>query len=162
MGVTVTFNYAQWLQLFPSFSYITQPQAQEYFNLATQVHRNDGGGPVTLASTQTNLLNLVTAHIASLLAPPPDNPGGPPARDAAVVGRITSASEGSVSVSTENSFPPGSSQWWQQTQYGAMYWQMSRVFRTARYLKGRPRVMNPFGFGTFANFPQFWNGSNNN
>lgn len=138
----VTFNYAGWVQLFPNFAYISESQAQLYFGVATQLHRNDGGGPVTDAQTQTNLLNLLTAHIAQLFAPAPNGQAG---RDASIVGRITNASEGSVSVATEMPMPSNpSSAWFLQTQYGALYWTASAPFRTMRYMPGLPRPMNPW------------------
>lgn len=142
MGVIVTFDYPTWVQLFPNFAYITQPQAQLYFGIATQLHRNDGGGPVTDNQTQSNLLNLLTAHIAQLFAPAPNGTTG---RDASIVGRITNASEGSVSVATEMPMPTNpSSAWFLQTQYGALYWTASAPFRTMRYIPGRPKPNNPW------------------
>jgi hypothetical protein len=115
-----------------------------YWNLATQVHRNDGGGPVQDATTQTNLLNLATAHIVQLFAPKPDNTGQPN-RDPNVVGRITNASEGSVSVATEMPMPVNANaSWWNQTTFGSMYWLASSPFRTMRYLPGAPKPANPW------------------
>ena len=143
-----------------------------YFDLATTFCRNDGGGPVgagvggcgglfsffsspttSAAATQlqTNMLNLLTAHLAQLFAPLPT---GQPA--SGLVGRITSASEGSVSVSAEFPASPAAA-WFLQTAYGAAFWQMSAPFRTARYLPGPQRVNNPWpiygrGFGGWWGF----------
>jgi hypothetical protein len=147
MGVQITFNFDSWIQLFTEFTYLSPQQGALYFGLAETVHRNDGGGPVTDATTQTNLLYLATAHVAKLLAPPPSG-GNAPGRDTSVVGRVTNASEGSVSVATEMPMNPNSA-WWQTTQYGSMYWQMSQVFRTMRYIPGAPKPNNPWPiFGT--------------
>ena len=142
MGVIITFNYPAWLAMFPEFTQINAAQATMYFNLATQYCRNDGSGPVQDTNTQTNLLNLMTAHIAKLMGP--EKSGG---RPSSIVGHITNASEGSVSVATENNYPPGTSQWFQQTSYGAAFWQASSVFRTMRYMPGRRRVFNPWRVG---------------
>lgn len=143
----ITFNYDSWVQLFPNFAYISQPQADLYFALATQLQRNDGGGPVTDVQTQTNLLNLLTAHIAQLFAPAPNGQTG---RDPSIVGRITNASEGSVSVATEMPMPTNpSSAWFLQTAYGAFYWTASAPFRTMRYIPGPCQPINPWPiFGT--------------
>src|SRR5262245_25408184 len=94
MGVVASFDYSKWLALFPEFTnVVSSGQAQQYFSIATTIHRNDGGGPVGDQALQLSLLNMVTAHIAKLFAPPA--PGQQP-ND--LVGRINSASQGSVSV----------------------------------------------------------------
>jgi hypothetical protein len=65
-----------------------------------------------------------------------------------LVGRIDNASEGSVAVATQNDYPPGTPQWFQQTKYGSDYWAASAPFRTMRY---RPphhrRIFNPWPLG---------------
>jgi hypothetical protein len=155
VGVIVAFNYDNWVQLFPQFAYLSSAQVQLYWSLAQQVHRNDGGGPVQDATTQTNLLNLATAHIVQLFAPPSTG-GSSPGRDPSVVGRITSASEGSVSVSTDMPVTP-SSAWWMQTQWGAAYWQFTAPFRTMRYIAATPKPANPWPiFGGWG--PGGWGG----
>lgn len=144
MGVIVQFNYAKWAATFPQLAGITQPQAQEYFEMATTIHRNDGGGPVTDANQQLRLLNLVTAHIAVLF-----NPQTTGQNSSGLVGRIASATEGSVSVQAAYSNNVSEQQaWFIQTQYGAMYWTATGPFRTARYIPNRNRgVVGPPGFG---------------
>jgi hypothetical protein len=53
------------------------------------------------------------------------------------VGRVTSASEGSVSVSFDYGTPtPGSGAWFQQSQYGAAFWQATSSLRGMRYIRG--------------------------
>ena len=134
MGVIVTFSQSAFLALFPQFSYLNSGQLQGYFNLATQFCRNDGGGPVCDMTTQTNLLNLATAHVCQLFAP---TSGGQ--TPTTLVGRTSNASEGSVSVATENQYAPGTVQWWQQTPFGSAFWVASQPFRTMRYLPGPRR-----------------------
>lgn len=148
MGVVVSFNYSTWVALFPQFAYLSQAQATQYFNLATQYVRNDGGGPVCTAAQQSALLNLVTAHLAQIFAP--TAAGGAPPN---IVGRISSASEGSVSVSTENQYPPGTAQWWQQTPAGSAAWEMMKPYRTMRMIVGP--VYNPDPFPVYG---QYWLG----
>jgi hypothetical protein len=147
MGVIVQFNYAQWLALFPEFTTtVSAPQAVSYFGIATTVHRNDGGGPVTDATQQLNLLNYLTAHIAALFAAPAagQQPSG-------IVGRINSASEGSVSVQAAYSNNVSEQMaWFIQTRYGALYWTATAPFRTMRYVPNRNKGVvsgYPFGFG---------------
>lgn len=142
MGVIVTFDYPAWKALFPAFATVTEPVAQSYFDLATTVHRNDGGGPVPTAAIQSNLLNLLTAHIAQLMQPLASGQGG-------LVGRVASATEGSVSVQAAYSNNVSEQMaWFVQTQYGAMYWTATAPFRSARYIPNRNRgVVGPPGFG---------------
>lgn len=136
MGVPgVTFNYANWIAAFPEFVGVDEPQAQIYFDIATLYFNNCGWtGALRIAPT---LLNLLTAHIAKLLSPlgcdgQPSSTGSEPAPS--VVGRINSASEGSVSVGVElNPSGSPSESFFTQTQYGFMFWQATAQFRTAHY-----------------------------
>ena len=118
MGVVVQFNYAQWAATYPEFNAtVNQTQAQNYFQIATSIHRNDGGGPVNDPTQQLNLLNMLTAHVAALFAPPVAG-----AQPSTLVGRINSASEGSVSVQAAYSNNVSQQMaWFVQTKYGAMY-----------------------------------------
>lgn len=146
MGVSVAFDYAAWVATYPEFGYIAEPQAAAYFDIATIYLRNDGTGPVQSAAIQSRLLNMLTAHIAKLSAPPP---GG--TQPDGTVGRISDATEGSVSVSTE--FPmTEESAWFQQTQYGASYWQATTAYRRGMYIPGPKRVMNPPFAGRFRRY----------
>lgn len=145
MGVVVQFDYAAWIALYPEFgSTVSQPQAQQYFTIATTIHRNDGGGPVNDPTQQLALLNMMTAHIAALMAPP-----APGQQASSLVGRINSASEGSVSVQAAYSNNVSEQMaWFIQTKYGALYWTATAPYRTMRYVPNRNRgVVGPPGFG---------------
>lgn len=142
MGVQVTFDYGAWIARYPEFAGVDQGTAQLYFNEATLYCRNDGGGPVDDATTQATLLNMLTSHVAKLNAPKPTGEDASP-----LVGRIAGASQGSVNVSVENQYPPGSPQWYQQTKYGAAFWAASAVHRTLRYFRPHSRRFNPWPFG---------------
>lgn len=143
MGVVVQFDFAAFSALFPELAYIGQAQATQYFNLAQLYIRNDGGGPVCNAVQQAYLLNLVTAHLAFLLAAP-NTPSGTPST---LVGRISNAHEGSVSVTAEYASATSlSAAFWTQSKYGAMYWAATTQFRTARYVPGRPNTAANVGW----------------
>lgn len=129
MGAVVEFNYAAWVAMFPEFANVSELAATAYFAQATAYHSNLSNGVVNDAAVQALALNLVTAHIAARYSTPAG--GAQPSNTP--VGRISSASEGSVSVSTEMSYPPGSASWWNQTKYGADYWALMTPYRTARY-----------------------------
>jgi hypothetical protein len=119
---------------------VPQPLAQQYFAEATLYCDNTPCSIVTDLTMRTMLLNMVTAHIAALNAPLNGQASSP------LVGRINSATEGSVSVGTQLDMPPGSAQWFAQTKYGLAYWQATAQFRTMRYVPGPVPVTNPWGF----------------
>ena len=146
MGVQVAFNYPAWVALFPEFASpggltpVTEAQADNYFTMATSVHRNDGGGPVCDPAVQLMLLNYLTAHFAKLLAAPAGSTAA-----AGLVGRISDAAEGSVHVAVElPANMPTSSAFFTQSTYGFVYWTASAPYRTMRYV-ANPR--NPVNAG---------------
>lgn len=142
MGVVVTFNYGTWVERYPEFSHVTQAVAELYFAEAAMYQRNDGSGPINDPARAAMLLNMLTAHIAQLNAPRKDGENAPE-----LVGRIQSAGQGSVNVSTEYPLTGGASQaWFAQTKYGAAWWQATAQFRTFRYRAPRPRNFEPFPF----------------
>lgn len=138
MGVVVAFDYASWAALFPQFSNLSSNQVtQVILPLAEQYCRNDGSGPVNSAAVQSQLLNLMVAHVAQILFGSTTQPVSP------IVGRISSAAEGSVSVSAEWPTTP-SNAWFLQTPYGAAYWQLALPFRLGFYA---PKVTPQRKFG---------------
>lgn len=160
MGVAVSFVYADWIAAFPQFTSIPQGTVTGIILPIAQLYlRNDGGGPVCDAATQTALLNLIVAHVAQLLWGVNGQPPSP------VVGRLSSATEGSVSVATE--FPmTANSAWFQQTPFGAAFWQATAAFRLGVYVPGSlPQYSNtlwPFG-GAWGVIPLgVWSGAYGN
>lgn len=127
-GAIATPDYAAWLLIFPNFSNVTSDQYSACWDLATQFCRNDGTGPVSKPTVQQRLLNLLAAHWAFLLYGDANSGGA-----SQLVGRINSAAEGSVNVGTENNYPPGTVQWFQQTKYGSAFWAASAPYRTMHY-----------------------------
>lgn len=142
MGAVVTFNYPAWAARYPEFTGVDPSLVQLYFNEATIYCRNDGVGPVSTDAIQTTLLNMLTAHICQL------NAAINGQDSSQIVGRISNASQGSVSVTTEMNLP-GSAAWFAQTKYGVAYWQATAPYRTMRYMPGRQRQFDPWmPFGT--------------
>lgn len=142
MNGIVVFAYLAWSEAYPELAqYVAQPAAQGYFNMATVFCDNTASSPITDSSVggqRETLLYMATAHIAKLLNKLDQ------AAPSQLVGRISNASQGSVSVATQNDYPPGSAQWWQQTQYGSMFWMATAQFRRFRYRAGTARSMDPF------------------
>lgn len=125
----VTFDYSVWGTRYPELvRWVSGPAAQEYFNEATLYLNNTPCSPVSDLTQRAQLLNMLTAHIAALNAALDGQPS--PNQ----VGRISSASEGGVSVSFD--MGAGASEaaaWFQQTKYGAAYWRAIAAYRTMRY-----------------------------
>lgn len=148
MGAVVVFDYASWIKRYPEFASVDAGLVKDYyFAEATLYHANDGCGPIEDEGQQLALLGMVVAHICQLNAPmrgAPVQTGSPQ-----LVGQITEATEGSVSVTATNDHPPGTVQWWQQTKYGAAWWAATVGFRSMRYRAGRVRNTNPF----FVSYP---------
>lgn len=122
MGVVATFNSEAFLARYPEFSSLNETLLAAYFVEAGMYCRNDGGGPVDDLLTQTTFLNMLTAHIAAL------NGGVNGAAASQMVGRINSASEGSVRIGLDMKVENGAA-WYMQTKHGAAYWQASLPYR---------------------------------
>lgn len=58
------------------------------------------------------------------------------------VGRVNSASQGSVSVSTDYTDPSIGGAWWNQTQPGAYTWKLLKRNNKLRYYGARPKGWN--------------------
>ena len=150
-----------WSLLFPELaSYVTQAQASGFFQTAGFFCDNSGSGQVVGGAPYYQLdtfLNYITAHLAKLYASPPGTPPSP------LVGRISQATEGSVSVVSELVANPSDQMaFFMQTQYGLTYWTMSQQFRTGFYVP--PPCGSSFGaglagpapaYGVFNNGPGF-------
>jgi hypothetical protein len=54
--------------------------------------------------------------------------------NSSLVGRISSASEGSVSIATDYNIGGNSAQWYNQTPYGAEYWALTVRYRSSLYV----------------------------
>ena len=152
MGVIVSFDFTSFSAAWPEFVYLGSPQINQYWNMATVLHANDGTGPVPTATIQTTLLNTLTAHFAMLLSGL-QIPGGSP-QPSPLVGQVTSATQGSVSVAVEALYPTGSpAAWYTQTKYGAIYYAMCAAYRVALYVPGPSRIQNPWAAGVVPFYP---------
>lgn len=132
MGGVVQFNYADWQAQFPQFSttVTSSQQAQAYFNMACVYCSNAANAVVCNLVVRTQMLYLLTAHIAQLMVGTNGNPATP------LVGRISDATQGTVNVKAEMPDADANSAWFLQTQFGAMYWQMTAPYRLSRVAVG--------------------------
>ena len=133
----VFFNYQLWLARYPEFVAVPELTALQYFAEATLYLRNDGTGPITDDAQQLHLLNMIVAHLAALNGPGGIYAGSP------IVGPITSASEGSVSISGNALDLSGTGAWFALTRYGFTFWTAMAAYRTMRYRAGPVRQFNP-------------------
>ena len=123
---------------YPEFNNVPNNRLGMFFQEATLYLSNAPNSPVQCLSRRTTLLNMLTAHVAFLAGAL--SPTGQPAP----VGRVSDATEGSVSVSLNyTEATPGSGPWFNQTQYGASFWQATTNLRGFKYI---PFLGNALGF----------------
>lgn len=148
----VVFSYATWSQRYPELANSVGPgPAAMYFNEATFFVSNASAcNPIPDVGKRAVILNMVTAHIAKLNASLDGEEPSP------LVGRISSASTGSVSVSSEY-FASTSAlmAWFNSTKYGAAAWAATGYLRTFRYAAGRQPTFDRFANGYPGGFPGF-------
>lgn len=143
MAIAV-FNQATFLARYPEFTAFAtaNPAAlPAMFTEAGDYLNNTDCSPVQDIARRTRLLNMLTAHIAFL--------GGALSADGQTrpVGRMDSATEGSVSASFDyTAATPGSGAWFNQSQYGAAFWQATSSLRGMHYRPRPTRVEGPFPF----------------
>lgn len=134
----VAFDPAAFRAVHPSFATLTDTQLNYAFMQAGLYVNNTDCSVVQDVAERALLLDLMTAHIAALTYG--ENGQGP----RPLVGRVSSATEGSVSVQAAMDGVPGTAAWFMQTQYGAMFWQATAKYRIGRYVP--PPVGLPFPF----------------
>jgi len=122
----VTFSAAGFKARYPEFAAVADATLTAFFDEAT-MYLSNTDSPVQSLTRRAVLFNMLTAHVA-YLAGVLSADGMP-----RPVGRLASASEGSVSASFEGP-APGTSAWFQQTQYGAAFWQATSAVRGFRYI----------------------------
>jgi hypothetical protein len=136
----VTFNPTTFKDAYPEFAACTTGQLTAWFTRASFLCGNEACNPVNAVTGMLeSCLWLLTAHIGWLNAPRDAN-GNPAASGqpaSPIVGRVNTASEGSVSVGAdmgEATAGSPSQPWYMQTKYGAEYWAATAPVRTARYV----------------------------
>lgn len=107
---------------------IVSPALISNFGIACLMLNNSYASVVKDAPTRASLLNLLTAHITALLN---GVNGAPPS---GAVGRISGGTQGTISVQMDFKTMSEAAAFFVQTQWGAMFWQATAVFRTMRYV----------------------------
>lgn len=128
---------------YPEFAAISDARCTTMFTMAAQaILDNTDNAPVMDLDYRTQLFWLLVAHLLTLFAVGADGSERP-------VGRVSNATEGTVSVGFDFELPPGSAMapWFNQTKYGALYWMMTAQFRSMKYF-----VAGDSGLGDARNF----------
>ncbi len=109
----------------PEFSGLSNEQLSFFFRLATILLDNTEASIVPYdppATTEReDLLYLLVCHLATLQQ-----------RGSDTVGRLSGATQGSVSVQFAMNSPQAAS-WYEQTSCGALFWQLTIKYRGFRY-----------------------------
>lgn len=131
MSGIATFDYGLWSTRYPELVATTNAAtAAEYFLDATDILDNTAASPVADPVKRLRLLNILVAHFAAL-ANAAANGGG-------LAGPVSSATEGSVTVTAMVKVPSGA-EFFYTTAYGRQYWLATAFLRTARYVPGITR-----------------------
>ncbi|AVA33010.1 DUF4054 domain-containing protein [Cupriavidus metallidurans] len=129
MGGIVTFDPAAFVLQFPAFAAVPPDTLTMYFGMAEGFLNNTPASIVQDLTIRTNLLYLITAHIAFLMG----RAGSGDGSQAALVGQMTSAGEGTVNAAFA-AVQAKNAAFWAQSQYGMLFWQMSLPYRSFLYL----------------------------
>lgn len=142
----VQYDSADFLGRYPEFTTLntSNPQAlPACFAEAALYLDNSANSRVQQVEQRQPLLYMLTAHIAALYFPLNT------AAASGAVGRVSQATEGSVSVTLDMGQVTFNAAWFLQTKYGASYWQASAKWRQMRVVPGRsvnpPNVRPPWG-----------------
>jgi hypothetical protein len=134
----VVFNYTNWVTRYPEFAAVVDStKAADLFTQAGLYLSNADGSPVQDIPTRTLLLYMVVAHLAQL------NFGSALVANNPIVGRMDSAQEGTVNLTTKYPDQAGLAAWYSQTKYGAEFWAATARYRVAVYRPGPRRRMWP-------------------
>lgn len=131
----VTLDIPKFRELFPEFSDVTDVQLEFLFDEATDYLNNTEYSPVQDYSKRERLLYLLMAHLSYIRYGYLDA-GGNRVGGTGFVGRVSSATEGSVSVGTELGAMSAGTAWYTLSPYGLAFWQATKWLRMAKYYPG--------------------------
>ena len=123
----VVFDIEEFRELYPAIQ-ASDAQLMSYFAVAETFLSNTKCSVVKNLDARKKMLYLLTAHIAAITQQAES--GNP------TVGRIASATEGTVSIGLDYGTMGNNERWYLQTPWGAMYWQLTKKYRSAVYRLG--------------------------
>lgn len=124
----VELDHNRFKEAYPQFNLLNDTQLQMLFVKACSLLNNTKCSYVKDLAEREMLLFLLMAHMAMIQGQ--INEGN------SAVGRASSASEGSVSVSLDYGQTTNAEKWYTQTPYGAEYCQMTSKYRSFLYTLG--------------------------
>lgn len=124
----VVFDPVEFRELYPAIS-ATDAQLDMFFVMAEGFLDNSDCSIVKDVKSRKIMLYLLVAHLATL--------NQQTEAGNAVVGRVSSASEGTVSISLDYGQMGNNERWYLQTPYGSTYWQMTKRYRSMLYRMGK-------------------------
>jgi Protein of unknown function (DUF4054) len=148
LNPVVTFDFTMFIALFAEFTPLGALLSEAYFMRATgSIISNSTTNPMYADGNLPYLIYLVTAHVAALNCPRDAN-GNPSASGlpaSQLAGRISSATQGSVTVQTEYPVndPTAQQAYLMQTKYGQEYLAARAPYNTGHYL-ARPTRIGPW------------------
>lgn len=142
----VVFDPAAFIVEFPEFAAVSTARLQMFFGLAeSTLLDNTDNSPVSSLDLRTQLFNLLVGHLLLVFGSAPTTPDNTPP------GRISSATQGTITTQFEYILPQGSAMapWFVQTKYGAMYWMATAPYRSARYVgNGESGIGRAIAYGS--------------
>ena len=127
----VVFNLDNFRALYPQFSNVSDTLLPLIFTEAELLFDNTEYSCIQNVDRRELILYMVMAHILYLQYGDADGNGG-----STLVGRVSSATEGSVSVSSSLDGLGNTSAYWSQSPYGLLFWQATKVCRMPKYYPG--------------------------
>lgn len=128
MDSVVIFDIAEFRALYPTIK-ATDEQLLMFFSIAESFLDNTKCSVVKDLEQRKYMLYLLVAHMAAL--------NQQTEAGNAVVGRLATATEGTVSISLDYGTMGNNERWYLQTPYGAMYWQLTKRYRSMLYRLGK-------------------------
>jgi len=136
----VVFSPTAFKAAYTVFAAVSDADLNLNFSLAELQLSNTCRSVICDASKRETLLNLIVAHITQL------RNGSTLGPATGAVGRLSYAMEGSVVASLDMGPVVLGQGYWNQTQWGAMFWAATAIYRTFRYVPAPP-VCADFGPG---------------
>lgn len=127
----VTLDIPKFRAMFPELSNVPDAILPFLFDQSTDYLNNSDFSLVDDVTKRERLLYTLMAHLAYMKYGDANGNGG-----SGMVGRIASASEGSVSVSSDAGQVEFRYMWYTQSPYGMDFWQATKVYRMANYYPG--------------------------
>ena len=127
MSNIFVFDPALFKAVYPQFANVDNALLNYFFEKAESTLLDNSETACVPLKERKILFYLLVAHMAELQKRIDEG-------NSSLVGRVSSASEGSVSIGTDYNIGGNSAQWYNQTPYGAEYWALTVRYRSSLYV----------------------------